>query len=68
MEERIRLEVSTHSGTSDIIYVDDYNANEMVTKLNDLEIQAVIVGDHIYSRIDVKNIKPVSEGSEENSE
>lgn len=57
----IKLEISTHSGDSDIVEVDEYNALEVVEKLNDNETQAIAFGDNVYSRIDIKNIKKVSE-------
>ena len=60
----IKLEISTHSGDSDIVEVDKYNALDVVEKLNDNETQAIAFGDNVYSRIDIKNIKKVSEGAE----
>lgn len=52
----MKLEVSTHSGSIDIIEVEEYSAEEMATKLNDNQIQAIAIGNNVYSRIDIKNI------------
>lgn len=55
----IKLEISTHSGDVDIVEVEEYNADELESKLNDHEIYAIKMGSNIYSRIDVKNIKVI---------
>ena len=62
----IKLEISTHSGDSDIVEVDEYNALDVVEKLNDNETQAIAFGDNVYSRIDIKNVKKLrnEEGAE----
>ena len=62
----IKLEISTHSGDSDIVEVDEYNALDVVEKLNDNETQAIAFGDNVYSRIDIKNVKKMKdeEGAE----
>lgn len=57
----IKLEVSTHSGSNDIVEVEHYDADEMVEQLNNNEIQAVAIGANVYSRIDLRNIKPIVE-------
>ncbi len=57
----IKLEISTHSGDVDIVRVKEYNALEVVDKLNDNETQAIAFGDNVYSRIDLKNVKKVSD-------
>ncbi|MCG5104459.1 hypothetical protein [Oceanobacillus alkalisoli] len=57
-QEMIKLEISTHSGDVDTVEVNSYNAEEMATELNNHEIQAIAIGDNVYSRIDIKNIKP----------
>ena len=56
----IKLEISTHSGDVDVVDVEDYNANAVAEKLNNNDVQAVVFGDNVYSRIDVKNVKPFS--------
>lgn len=55
----ITLNVTTHSGADDTIEVESYDSNDMLIKLNDNSISHIAVGEFIYSRIDVKNIKPV---------
>lgn len=54
----IKLEVSTHSGDVDIIEVEEFNAEEITDKRNG-DDEAIAIGNHSYSRIDIKNIKPV---------
>jgi len=60
----IKLEVSTHSGDTDIIKVEEYNPCEMENKRNNNENEAIRIGDNVYSRIDLKNIKVIKEGAE----
>ena len=55
----IKLEISTHSGDIDIVEVDEYSADSVAEQLNNSEVQAVVFGDNVYSRIDVKNVKPI---------
>lgn len=55
----ITLEVSTHSGEEDIIEVEDYDAEEITEKRNDETIEAITIGNYSFSRIDIKNIKPL---------
>lgn len=55
----IKLEVSTHSGDVDIVEVEEYDANEVTKKRNDSTIESIAIGNHSYSRIDIKNIIPV---------
>lgn len=57
----IRLNITTHSGENDIVEVETYDANDMVERLNNNEIHAIAIGDNIYSRIDLKNIKVIEE-------
>lgn len=57
----IKLNITTHSGADDIVEVDSYDAEEMATKMNDFEIQAIPIGNNVYSRIDLKNIKLVTD-------
>lgn len=59
MEETIKLNITTHSGEEDIVEVDEYNSADLAKSLNDIDVQSIAIGDHVYSRIDVKNVKPV---------
>ena len=53
------LKVTTHSGDEDSVQVTDYNSLEMAEKMNDENIQGIAIGDNVYSRIDLKSVKPV---------
>jgi len=53
------LKVTTHSGDEDFVEVTEYNSTEMIEKMNDENIQGISIGDNVYSRIDLKSIKPV---------
>lgn len=55
----VKLNITTHSGNDDIVTVDNYNAEEMASKVNNADLQAIAIGDNVYSRIDLKNIKLV---------
>lgn len=59
----IKLEVSTHSGDTDVLKVDGYDPVEMEEKRNNNENEAIRIGDNVYSRIDLKNIKVIKEGA-----
>lgn len=60
----ITLEISTHSGGTDIVEVEEYNVEDVVEQLNDNEIMAIAFGDNIYSRIDIKNIRVIEDEAE----
>lgn len=62
------IEISTHSGDIDVIEVENYNAQEVVEELNNNEVHAIAFGDNVYSRIDIKNIKKISDRIEESLE
>lgn len=53
----IKLEISTHSGSIDVVKVEDYCARDIEDKLNTSEVQAIAFGDNVYSKIDIKNIR-----------
>ena len=53
------LKVTTHSGDEDNVQVTDYNSLEMAEKMNDENIQGIAIGNNVYSRIDLKSIKPI---------
>ncbi|MYL56327.1 hypothetical protein GLW20_02280 [Virgibacillus halodenitrificans] len=55
----VELEITTHSGEADIVKVDSFNADEMAIKINNHDMQVIAIGGNVYSRIDIKNIKPV---------
>ena len=53
------LKVTTHSGDEDFLEVTGYNSLEMAEKMNDENIQGIAIGNNVYSRIDLKSVKPV---------
>jgi len=55
----INLKVTTHSGDEDFVEVAEYNSLGMVEKMNDENIQGIAIGNNVYSRIDLKSVKPV---------
>lgn len=52
----INLEIKTHEGEVFDVEVAEYNAEETNAKLNDSEVNTVIIGDLIFSRFDIKRI------------
>lgn len=57
----IKLKITTHSGNEYEAIVDDYNAEQLNENLNNNEINTVVIGDIIISRIDVKAVVPTEE-------
>lgn len=55
----VKLQLSTHSGEVDILEVQDYNPNELAEKINDNNINVIVLAKNIYSKIDIKNIKVI---------
>lgn len=55
----LKLEISTHSGDVDIVEVESYDAEEIANQINSNEILAIPIGKNVYSRIDIKNIRPL---------
>lgn len=60
-----KLNVTTHSGENDIVEVEVYDPNELNTQRNDESIQAILIGQNSYSRIDLKNVKLIEEVASE---
>lgn len=56
-----KLRILTHSGEEVIVEVENYNAQELNQKLNSPDVITVVIGDIIFSRIDVKLVKPVKD-------
>jgi hypothetical protein len=56
----VKLRVLTHSGEDAVVEMENYNVAELNEQLNDNEINTVIIGDIIFSRIDIKLIKPLN--------
>lgn len=60
-----KIKIETHEGTSDIVEVSEYDAAKTVKEINDSQEEHVIAfGDYIFSKINIKTIKPYS-GQEE---
>ncbi len=57
----IELQITTHSGDVHKVEVESYDAMELSEQINNNEQLVVIIGQNVYSRIDVKQIKKVSE-------
>lgn len=56
-----QIEVTTHSGDTEVVDVETYNAAELVQEINNKNDEHVIaLGNSIYSKIDIKSIKPVT--------
>jgi len=55
----VKLQLSTHSGEVDILEVQDYNPNELAEKINDNNINVIVLAKNIYSKIDIKHIKVI---------
>lgn len=57
-----KIEITTHSGNTEIVEVESYSAIELVQEINNKNVEHVIaLGNSIYSKIDIKSIKPVKE-------
>lgn len=55
----IKLEISTHSGSVDVVTVEEYSPEELNNQINGGEVQTILIGSNIYSRIEIKAIKPI---------
>lgn len=55
----VKLQLSTHSGEIDILEVQNYNPNELAEKINDNNINVIVLAKNIYSKIDIKHIKVI---------
>lgn len=64
-----KIKIETHEGTSDIVEVSEYDAAKTVKEINDSqEEHAIAFGDFIYSKINIKSIKPHNEAEEDEVE
>lgn len=55
----IKLKITTHSGAEHITEVEEYKPAEINEQLNKNEINTIMLGEIILSRIDVKSVVPV---------
>ena len=64
-----KIKIETHDGTSDIVEVSEYYALKIAAEINDSQDEHVIAfGDYIYSKINIKSIKPFEEAEEDEVE
>ncbi|TCW59013.1 hypothetical protein EC917_101267 [Bacillus thuringiensis] len=64
-EGTTKLEVHTNSGKPMVIVTNDYDPIYLNEQLNNNNTITVVIGDYIFSRIDVKQVVPVKEESKE---
>jgi len=57
----LRLKILTHSGIEDIVEAKEYDPIKLNEDLNNKEIQTVLIGKNIYSRIDIKYVAEIKE-------
>lgn len=55
------LRVVTHSGADEQIEVESYDPIALNEQINNIELSTVIIGNQIFSRIDIKHVKPIEE-------
>lgn len=53
----IILQVATHSGDIDTVEVEEYDAESIADLINNHELNVIVLGNNIYSKIDIKSIK-----------
>ena len=61
----IKLSIETHDGNSFEVAVDEYDAVALNEELNNQNVNTVVLGDLVVSRINVKSVKPIREESVE---
>jgi hypothetical protein len=55
------LNVTTHSGLDDMVEVGSYDPISLAEQRNNNEIEAIVIGENVYSRIDLKNVRLIKE-------
>lgn len=55
----MNLEILTHEGKVYNVTVENYDPVELNAQLNDNNVNTVLIGDKIFSRIAVKEIIPI---------
>lgn len=64
-----KIQIETHDGQSDIVEVEEYDALQTAAEINNSQEEHVIAfGDYIYSKINIKTVKPVVEENEDTEE
>ncbi|PAD86663.1 hypothetical protein CHH55_16975 [Niallia circulans] len=57
----MKLKIKTHSGGEFETEVEEYNPVEINDQINNSDILTILIGDKIFSRIDVKNVIPINQ-------
>lgn len=61
-----KLIIETHDGSNDVVEVEEYDAIQTAAEINNSQEEHVIVfGDYIYSKINIKTVKPVEKVEDE---
>lgn len=60
----IKLEIRLNDHTSTIVEVDKYNPNELAERLNDPNLQMVVIGDAVLQRYGILRVAPYKEVTE----
>lgn len=55
----MKLSILTHDGKEYFVDVNDYDPVELNNQLNDNQVNTVLIGDKILSRIAVKEVIPI---------
>ena len=58
------LQITTHSGLEVNVEENHKTVADIDTERNNRELESILIGDHSFSRIDVKNIIPLYPTSE----
>ena len=61
----MKVKVYMHSGEEYEIEVDEYNATELNEQRNDEIISSILIGDYSLSRINIRDVIPLIEQTEE---
>ena len=61
----MKLKVYMHSGEEYEIEVDEYSAEELNEQRNDETISSILIGDYSLSRINIRDVIPMKEQTEE---
>ena len=56
----MKVQLTTHDGMDIQVEIEDYNAEEINAKLNSHELNTIVIGDVVISRINVKSILPIN--------
>ncbi|MEK4970723.1 hypothetical protein MHI57_24515 [Cytobacillus sp. FSL K6-0129] len=57
----MKLKIATHSGLEYETLAETFDPQALDEKLNDTDVNTVLIGDIIISRIDIKLVMPIKE-------